>query len=314
MIVLQSKRLRAHVLTQGAILSGLWLAGHNHSLVLGAPEPATYSRALPYFGAVVGPVANRVGGAEVTIRCKVWQMPANEGATCLHSGPQGLHTRIWHIAEQSLRHVVLRCHLDHGAMGLPGVREITATYRITDDGVLGLTLTAISDRDTAMNLAHHPYWNLDGSPTVGGHRLQVMAETYLPVDDQTLPTGQIASVTGTSYDFRTARAVPTDLMLDACACLASARRPTLETAAILSAPPGLRLQIDTTEPGLQIYNGAGLEPAPAALHPGQRLGRCAGIALEPQGWPDALRHEGFPSILLPAGQLYEQRTEYCISD
>ena len=313
MITLNASTLVAQISPRGAGLNGVWIKGQPHSLVLGAPDPEVTASALPYAGTVVGPVANRISDGAVKIDGVVWRMPRNEGTTCLHSGPDGLHGQHWSVKDQSSRHVTLVCTLPHGACGLPGHREFQAIYHLTDAGTLRLDLSARTDCTTLMNLTHHPYWNLDGAPTVGGHSLHVSADTYLPVDNRTCPTGQIATVTGTPYDFTHPRRIPTDVTLDANFCLASAPRTFPQDVACLTAADGPSLIIATTEPGLQIYNGTGFAPSSAALHDGRVLIPGAGIALEPQRWPDAPTNPHFPGILLHADTPYRQVTEYKIS-
>ena len=313
MITLHASTLTAQISLRGAGLNGLWCKGQRHSLVLGAPDPEVTANALPYAGSVVGPIANRISNGEVIIDGALWRMSRNEGTTCLHSGPDGLHGQRWSVTDQSPHHVTLVCILPHGACGLPGHRQFQATYRLTDAGTLRLELSARTDRTTLVNLTHHPYWNLDGAPTIGSHSLRVDADTYLPVDGRTCPTGQIASVTGTPYDFTRPRRVPTDVTLDANLCLTTAPRNALQDVARLTAADGPSLTIATTEPGLQVYNGTGFAPSSAALHDGRVLAPGAGIALEPQRWPDAPANPHFPGIILHADAPYRQVTEYKIS-
>jgi aldose 1-epimerase len=313
MIEIRSETLRAQVLERGATLSGLWCRGYAHSLVLGAPRAADYSGFLDYFGALVGPIANRVASATVQIEGRAWPLDANEGTTCLHSGSKGLHAQDWDITAREAHSVTLGIDLPHRFGGLPGNRRITAEYTLMDSAGLRLTIAAETDATTAINIAHHPYWNLNGASTIGEHSLEVMAVRYLPVNAKTLPTGEIAPVAGSAYDFRTSKRVATDKTLDANLCLAEQRRVHPQKAAVLSAPDGPTLTLCTTEPGLQVYNGSGLAPVPLPLHDGRELQPFAGIALEPQAWPDAPNQPGFPSILLDAGARYTQITEYRIS-
>ncbi|MEM1076626.1 MAG: aldose epimerase family protein [Pseudomonadota bacterium] len=314
MIKLRSKHVQAAIVPRGASLSGLWLAGRARSLVLGSPDPSAYRNHLTYMGAVVGPVANRISLGQVRIAAQIYQMPQNEGTACLHSGPRGLHACDWDVTDLSESSVRLSCALSDGDNGLPGERAVEIRYRLDpQEAALHFTLRATSNRDTVMNLAHHPYWTLDTNADISAHRLHVMAERYLPVSHHNLPNGDVRRVDGSEYDFRTPRVVPTDRALDTNYCLNIARCTTAEHAATLTGEDGVTLDILTTEPGLQVYNGIGLSAEPVAMHAGQILGPCAGIALEPQGWPDAPNQPGFPSITLAAGDAYEQKTTYRFS-
>jgi aldose 1-epimerase len=312
-IVLKSAALTAHILERGAVLAGLWLDGRARSLCLGYASGDLYATDTCYLGALVGPVANRVKSARVAIGTRNWTMPGNEGTTCLHSGPQGLHSQTWTIAERDPDRVRLELNLPHGACGLPGNRRIEATYAIGDGGCLTLTVSATTDQTTAMNIAHHPYWTLDDHPTVGMHSLTVAADRLLPVDDANLPTGEIRSVAGTEFDFRVPRRLPVDKAIDVNLCLSSKRHATPRPIAVLTGGTGIRMEIETTEPGLQVYNGAGLQPREAAMLAGQALLPFAGVALEPQGWPDALNHTNFPSTLLHPVAQYHQVSRYRFS-
>lgn len=313
MIELKSSKLKAHILQRGATLAGLWIAGIPRSLVLGFKHPSGFEETPIYAGAIVGPVANRIAGAQLEIDTEHWKMPPNEGSTCLHSGSNGLHMRTWDIKAQTQSSVTLGLDLLHGDIGLPGNRHIQVTYALDDDGVLHLTIKATSDRATVINIAHHPYWSLDDTGSLAEHSLQINAGAYLPITHDTLPTGEIASVADTMFDFRTARAVPTDITIDHNYCLHSSRRTNPAPAAVLTGSTGVRLKIETTEPGLQVYNGSGLPHDGAPMLPGQALSPYAGIALEAQAWPNAPHHIDFPSISLTNGTPYLQKTLYRIS-
>lgn len=310
MIVLQSAALTAHILPRGATLAGFWFKGHPRSLVLGFSDTMAFESAAFYAGALVGPVANRVSNGQIEIAGKSFQMPKNERENCLHSGDGGLNELIWDVTDQTQCSVTLTTDLPDCANGLPGTRKISATYTLSDDSTLSLTITAFSDCDTVMNVAHHPYWTLDDSDDVSGHHLQVNATDYLPVDAQMLPTGEISPVAGSAYDFRIARPVPVDQTLDANLCVSTQRSEIPKDVAVLTGRGGISLRIASTEPGLQIYNGGGLPmDGPSAL-PGQHIRPFAGIALEPQSWPDAPTHPHFPSILLARDHVYRQETHY----
>ena len=313
MNILTNGQLTAHISPQGAALMGLWHADYSNCLTISPADAKIISHEPHYCGALVGPVANRVSGAEVTIGNTRYCLASNEGPNTLHSGPDGLHNKLWSVVAQTDAHVTLEIELPCGDAGLPGNRKITVNYALEADGRLCLDIKASTNRVTVMNIAHHPYWNLDGSDTVACHRLQVAATQYTPTDRANLPTGKLAPVHGSPYDFRDPTPVTTAQTLDGNLCLAQTRRNAPAFAARLSAAGGPTLEIFTTEPGLQVYNGSGLSDDGTVLHAGQRFRPFAGIALEPQGWPNAANTDGFPSILLAPGHLYHQQTVYRIS-
>ncbi|MBI1218453.1 MAG: galactose mutarotase [Rhodobacteraceae bacterium] len=306
-IRLQAGELTAVVLTLGAILQDLRLAGAPYSLTLGSDLLAAYAGPMAYCGAIVGPVANRIGGAAATIAGRDYRFAANEGPNLLHSGATGTHARVWSVIDATASEVTLRLTLADGLGGLPGVREITAVYALAGSS-LTLTLSAATDAPTLMNLASHGYWTMDGRADIRGQRLRVAADRYLPVDAALLPTGEARAVAGV-FDLRDGRSLDLTEGFDHNFCLSDAVRP-LAFAADLTGESGVRMTLETTEPGLQVYDGRGLNTAPFPGHAGQPYGRCAGLALEPQRWPDAAAHPGFPPITLAPGQVYRQVTRF----
>ena len=300
--------LRATVLTLGATVQDLRLAGTDWPLVLGAGSVAAYEGPLLYAGAIVGPVANRIAGASAVIAGRRHTFEANEGGTTtLHSGAAGLHARLWRIETAAEDRVTLGIGLADGDGGFPGNRRITATFRLADPGDLLIELTAVTDAESPVNLAHHGYWTLDGTPDTRRHRLRVAAEHYLPVDAALIPTGEVRPVSDTGFDLRGGRRLADAPPLDHNYCLSGARRDLTEVAELVGAS-GIRLRLATTEPGLQVYDGRHFAPGP------DRHGHVphAGIALEAQGWPDALNQTGFPSVMLRPGEIYRQVTRFRI--
>jgi aldose 1-epimerase len=306
-IRLHDGELTAVVLTLGAILQDLRLAGAPYSLTLGSDAAAAYAGPMAYCGAIVGPVANRVGGARAMIGGTECRFDPNEGPNLLHSGATGTHARVWSVAAATASEVTLRLSLPDGLGGFPGNRQITATYALSGTA-LTLTLTATTDAPTLMNLASHGYWTMDGRSDIRGQRLRVAADRYLPVDAALLPTGEARPVTG-AFDLRAGRPLDLTEGFDHNFCLSDGPRP-LSFAADLTGQSGLRMTLETTEPGLQIYDARGLNTAPFPGHAGQPYGAHAGLALEPQRWPDAAAHPGFPPITLQPGETYRQVTRF----
>lgn len=303
-ITLRAGEVTARVLTYGATLQDLRLAGTPWPLCLGSDMLAAYEARLPWCGAVVGPVANRIGGATALVDGALWQMEANDGANTLHSGAEGISQRVWQIEAASADAVTLLCSLPHGACGLPGNREIRVRYQLSAPATLAITLTARTDAPTLMNLAHHPYWTLDGTPTTAGHSLSVAASHYLPTNAQNLPLAP-APVAGSGYDLRTPQALPSLPPLDHNFCLDGAG---LREVARLAGAKGVSLTLETDAPGLQVYDGRAIASAPWPGLTGAPYGAHAGVAIEPQLWPDAPAHAGFPPITLAPGTEWRQQT------
>lgn len=304
-IALQGPQLAARILTLGAIVQDLRLAGVAHPLVLGFPQLAPYLDARGrYVGAVVGRFANRIGGARFQLDGQPHQLTANEAANQLHGGADGLHQQLWQIEDLAPDQVTLSATLPDGHMGYPGRLLVRAQISVAADALV-LTLQAESDAATPCSLAHHGYFILDDSGDIRRHRLQVEAAHWLPVDDHLIPTGQIAAVADSRFDFRSLRQIgpgPYDHNL----CLGSGRAP-LRRVAQLQGQTGLNMVLETTEPGLQIYDGRHFNTKGLQ---GRHYGPHAGLALETQFWPDAPNQPGFPDAILRPGQPWQAQTRY----
>ncbi|SOB92574.1 aldose epimerase family protein [Rhodobacter maris] len=303
-VTLRAGELTLRLLTYGATLQDLRLAGTPWPLILGADSLRAYETTLPWCGAVVGPVANRLAGARVVIAGECWQGAPNDGPHLLHSGAAGISQQIWEIEAASASEVTFRRDLAHGACALPGNRVLRARYRILPPATLAISLSATSDAETLMNLAHHPYWTLDGTADTRAHRLEVAARRYLPVDAACLPLAPVP-VASTGYDLREARQLSDLPPLDHNYCLEGTG---LREVARLTGASGVALALETDAPGLQVYDGRAIASVPVIGLTGVPYGPHAGLALEPQMWPDAPNHEDFPAITLAPGIVWQQET------
>ena len=273
-----NRALKADFLAYGATLHQLYVG--DRQVVAGLPDIEAYRAGKGYHGAVVGPVANRISGAQAMIGDQLWRFDPNEGTTLLHGGEIGLHGRDWAVADQGPEHVTFALELAHCEGGFPGQRRIEARYRV-DGPTLRLDLVATTDRPTLMNLSSHVYWNLTGGANLDGHRLRIAADRLTPVDDRLCPTGPPVAVSA-EMDLRDGRALAGGPRYDHNFCL-SDKREALRPVAWLSAPDAPSMELATTEPGLQVYDGG-----PSMF----------GVALEPQCWPDAPNQPDYPSVLL----------------
>lgn len=301
--------LRAQVLTLGAAVHDLRMEGVDHPLVLGCADPADRLGRGLYMGVIVGRCANRIGGAAFTLDGRTHRTDANFRARhTLHGGSQGTHWQIWTVEDTGPDRATLSLHLPDGAMGFPGALAIRATIAL-QDGALDFDIQAETDAPTPCSLSHHGYFNLDGSDDVRDHGLRIGADRYLPVNDDLIPLGHAAPVAGTRFDFRRSRPIGSG-GYDHNLCL-SEGPVAPRVVAELTGRTGLRLQVATDQPGLQLYDGAHLEGV-AGLG-GRRYGPFAGVALEAQAWPDAVNRPGFPAAILRPGAIYRHRTTYRFS-
>lgn len=312
--------LQANILTWGAVIQDLRMAGHLPPLVLGFQTFDNYLSHSPYFGAVAGRCANRIRDGKFAIDGEVHQADANFlGKHMLHGGAKGIGKRIWAVARRGVDFVTLSLHDGNGEMGFPGNLEITCTYRLKPDGVLSAELSAVADQPTLCNLAQHSYFNLDdgGATDALDHRLEIDAGAFLPVDDELIPTGFVTPVEGSDFDFRAPRVIRREvegrqIEYDHNWCLAAAPRPCRRVARLCGARSGVSMEVWTTEPGLQFYAGHKVAREVSGLG-GCRYGAFAGVCLEPQIWPDSPNHPYFPQAVLRPDETYRQISEYHFS-
>ena len=292
--------LTAAILTKGATLQSVRLAGVGHDLTLGSDNLADYEGKMRHHGSLVAPVVNRFTGARAPIGGKTFQFEANQQARhTLHFGANGTQHKVWTVADVSDSAVTLTVTLPAGEGNMPGNRPVSATFAITDHG-LQLDVTATTDALTLFNVANHSYWNMDGSDTWAGHQMQIAANHYLPVTPDFCPTGEIAAVDGTIFDLRQMREIiPGTDTYDHNFCLRDVPM-ALRDVLWLKGVSGVTMTIATTEAGVQVYDGRN------GLRPGRSL--YEGLAIEPQNWPDAPNHADFPSIELRPGQTYHHTT------
>ena len=302
-ITLTAGDLTVSLLTLGAAVQGVWLKGVRHSLTIGSEALTDYEGPLHYHGTLVGPVVNRITGSTAVIRGVRHHFAPDPGdRNIVHSGPFGTYAKVWILADHSATHATLTLDLPAGEGGFPGNRHVRATFRVVAPATLRMEVVATTDAVTLINFANHSYWNLDGSQSWAGHTLQIAADSYLPATGEILPTGQIAPVAGTPFDFRQPKiGTPGNPPLDTNFCLADARRG-LTDVLVMTGRSGVRMTLATTEPGVQIYdNRAPAAPGHPAYH---------GLAIEAQSWPDSPGRAGFPSIELAAGEVYDAVTEW----
>ncbi|MBF0680724.1 MAG: galactose mutarotase [Devosia sp.] len=315
-ITIHNGRLSARLIPFGATLVDLRLAGWDRSLVLGYDHIEDYSRTNHYSGAVIGRHANRLSQGLVEIDGVMVQLPRNSGGHHLHGGETGMARQDWTRLDQTPSMVRLGYVSPDGEEGYPGNCAFTAVYEVVGDAKLRLSLEAVSDRTTLVNLCQHPYFNFTGAANIFDHVLEIASETYLPSDVDLIPTGVEQPVRGSPFDFTSPRAVGPlrpNPGYNNNFCLA--REPSLDPrfAARLTAPGGPVMEVWTTQAGLHLYDGYKLEPGQNGSD-GRVFGPNSGLCLEAQNWPDSPGRLNFPSSILEAGKIYRQITEYRFSN
>jgi len=305
--------LVVEILSLGAIVHRLCAPapGGLVEAVAGNPSLAGYVEDTGYLGAVVGRCANRIGDARFVLDGETVRVSANEGANCLHGGVLGFNKRLWAIEtpDADQPSAVLTYVSADGEEGFPGEVRVRAQYDLTADDTLQIEYEATTDRATPVNLSQHIYFNLSGGGDILDHRLQIAASAITPVRGDLIPTGELLPVAGTPFDLRQGRVIGEamaephpQLDIPGGFDMNWALNPVSGPAVTLISPKTqLSLEIETDQVGMQVYAGQAM-PAPFVKH--------AALALEPQGFPDAVNHPNFPSVILQPGQIYRHRSVY----
>ena len=326
-----TRGMRMRVLTFGGVIQTLEVPdrnGRNRNVVLGFRSVREYAAdADPYFGSLIGRYANRIARGQFTLDGKTYQLPINNPPNSLHGGNRGFDDRVWR-AEPFRRGgevgLELRLVSKAGDQGYPGTLRVLVTYTLLNSNGVRIDYRATTDAPTIVNLTQHTYFNLqgEGTSTTYDHRLQLNADRYTPVDPTLIPTGRIASVAGTPFDFRTAKPIGRDIR--------DGHRQILigqgyDHNFVLNGGPGLRLaarvheptsgrvlRIYTKEPGIQFYSGNFLNGTLVGTS-GKVYRQGDGLALETQHFPDSPNHPHFPSTVLRPGEVYNTTTVWRFS-
>jgi aldose 1-epimerase len=299
-VTIKGGGLTATVMEWGCVMLDLRLDQVDRSLILSWSSLEDYVRhGREHVGAIAGRCANRIRGGQFYIDGEAFQVDRNvAGRDTLHGGERGFGRSFWTLVERGVDHATFRIKHADGVAGFPGAIEAQCIYRLAD-GVLMIDLTATTDAPTLCNLAQHNYYNLSGAARIDDHVLEVAATRHTPLAEDMAPTGQVVTNVP-MLDFIKGRTVG-DQALDLNYVIADARTTHPRPAASLSAGD-IKLVIETTEPGLQVYTAEHLPHWPRA-----------GICLEAQLWPDAPNHPGFPNAILRPGEVYHQQTHVRLS-
>lgn len=308
---LEANGLKVTLLTWGARLAELWVPdakGTQADIVLGHDNPKDWETHGTYLGATCGRYGNRIAGGSFTLDGKTFELDRNEGAKTLHGGTKGFDRKAWAVESHADTHITFALTSPDGDMGFPGTLTARTTYRI-DGTTLSIEMEATTDAPTVVNLVNHAYFNLagQGAGDIMGQHLQIDAAHYIPVDDQLIPTGEILTVANTAFDFRQPRSIGAQLpgpkAFDHNLCLSAPLGPNGLRPCLTATDPatGRRMQLSTTEPGVQLYTGAHFNgPGKQGAH----YPRFAGFAAETQRFPDSPNNPQFPSARLNPGETY----------
>ena len=316
----------AKVISYGATLVQLWMPdskGNKADVVLGFDTLNGYVRNDPWFGAIVGRVANRIANGRFILDGKEYKLEVNDPPNTLHSGKKDLSHVVWKAQIVPVDHgaAVRFSYLSpDGDEGFPGALSVRVTYTLTDRDELKLEYSAITDKPTPVNLTSHSYFNLGGGKDVLKDVLYLNADGYTPVNDKFIPTGEVLPVTGTPLDFTHPTAIGTRIGevkgthggYDHNFVL-NGKAGEMKLAARVEDPEsGRKLEMWTTEPAVQFYTANFLDGSIAGKG-GVRYPQHAAFCLEAQHFPDSVNQPKFPSIILKPGSVYRQETIYRFS-
>ena len=309
---IENGRVRAEVTGFGAALVSLYVDGVD--VCLGLDDVQAYATQGGYLGAVVGRNANRVGGAKFVMNGETIILPANEGTTCLHSGPDGWSHRLWEKKAHSANSLTLGIFSPDGDQGFPGNAQMTVTYTIENDG-LTIRYRAVSDKDTVFNVTNHAYFNLFGQDKperAMDQELMLPARAFCPDDAKNIPIGELRNVEGTPFDFGSFKAIGRDIGMDYEPLHLQGGYDhnfvnVGEVCAVMRNPEnGLTMTVTTDLPGVQVYAGNFLDNTGK----GTVYGKRSGVALETQYFPDAVNHPEWVQPFVKANEVWESVTRY----
>ena len=327
--VLKSDGIEAHIISYGGIVQALKVPdknGKSADVALGFESLEGYTDGAkpnsPFFGALIGRYGNRIAGGAFTLDGKTNQIPQNDGTNALHGGTKGFDKAVWKAKE--IPHGVELTHVSpDGDQGFPGTLTTVVRYTLLGKD-LKIEYSATTDKDTVLNLTNHTYFNLagQGNGDIVQERVKINASRYTPVDDNLIPTGDLAPVEGTPFDFRKPTAVGARIDADNDQLkkghgydhnwVLDSGGKFSEAAEVYEPSSGRVLQVLTDQPGVQFYTGNFLDGTITGKD-GKVYGHRSGLCLETQHFPDSPNHPKFPSTELKPGQKYHTVTIYRFS-
>ncbi|HPC35921.1 MAG TPA: aldose epimerase family protein [Candidatus Marinimicrobia bacterium] len=322
------KGVSAEIISYGAIVVSLTTPNRNGQLediILGFDDLASYEKDNTFQGAIVGRYGNRIAGGKFSLDGKVYQLNLNDGPNHLHGGPKGFFKVIWDIEQLDSQSVRLTYVSPDGEEGYPGEVKISVVYTITDDDALRIDYYGTTDRPTILNPTSHCYFNLSGSPknTILDHELMLNADFFTPIDEFSIPTGEIRPVVGTPLDFRVPKPIGRDIAAedeqikfgkgyDHNWVINGMPGQVRLAATVYESKSGRLMECLTDQAGLQFYSGNFLDGSLIGKGGIRYNYRCA-LCLEAQAFPDSPNKPHFPSVVLRPGEEYRQTTIYRFS-
>ncbi|MFI3200041.1 MAG: aldose epimerase family protein [Eubacteriales bacterium] len=316
--------MQVRVINYGAILVGIEVPDRNgmvEDVVLGYDTLEEYEVNPPYFGAAIGPSSNRIAKASYTINGNSYQLVANNGENNLHTHSElGFHKRIWDVKEvEGDCKVVLQTTCKDGELGFTGNRNFQITYELTKENELKIMYDATSDTETLINMTNHSYFNLAGKGDVLDHQICLQASYYTPTYEDSIPTGEIASVVNTPFNFLQEKRIGEEVDMDHPQLrlalgydhnyvLDSVDGTCKEFGYLVDHKSGRKMVMKTDLPGVQVYSGNFLEEQVGKKK--ATYDKRSGICFETQVHPNAINEPNFPSVIYGPNRPYHTETSY----
>ncbi len=277
--------------------------GRTEEILLGFDDASRYISTEGYLGATCGRFANRIAFGKISLDGTNYQLNCNNGPNHLHGGERGYNARLWETApysEGGRSGVVFTLISPDGEENYPGELKLSADYALDEDGRLFMDFKGVTDKTTIINITNHAYWNLAGagSGSVLDHLIKIHSSEYLPVDETSIPTGEVRHVEGTIFDFRDEK--PISREYDHCMVIDGEFGELRAAVEVRDPISGRELALFTDRPGVQLYTGNFLQGTP--------FPKNSGFCLEPQDFPDAPNRPEFPSVILQPGETYHHRS------
>lgn len=330
-ILKNKKGMKISIITYGGIITS-WTApdknGMYQDIVLGYNSLDEYIKSTPYFGAIIGRYGNRIANGKFTLEGIEYTLAQNNGPNNLHGGIKGFDKVVWTARTSttdnkvSLQLTYLSKDMEEG---FPGNLETVVTYTLTEDNTLEVLYEATTDKKTIVNLTQHSYFNLSGdfNKTILDHEITIDADTYIPVDETLIPTGELALVVGTPFDFRKPKTMALEINADNdqlkkgggydhCWVLNDQDQGMRLNATAYHPESGRLLEVFSNEPGIQLYSGNFLDGTLPSKNGGTYAYR-SGFCLETQHYPDSPNQNNFPSVVLNPEEKYSSKTTFKFS-
>ncbi len=317
-----NNNLSMTVLNYGGIVQSLLVPdreGKMGNVVLGYEKPEGYlQEGNPYFGALIGRYANRIANGKFSIGDKEYKLTVNNDPNTLHSGEHGFHNDFWIVEPLSNSSLLLKYTSADGQEGFPGKLTVEVIYILTDNNEWIIDYTARTDKATPVNLTQHTYFNLNAfqnAADVLNHEVYFNVTHYTPVNEYLIPTGEIATVKSTPFDFSEPKVLGTVIGalkggFDHNLIFQKERAMDKPVAIIKDASSGRKVTMYTTEPAVQFFTGGVLDGSLIHTHHQRNYPQFAGFCLEAQHYPNSPNQSNFPDVILRPGETYFQKTIY----